>query len=149
MSSLERFLTGDFRSENADANRYVRTNSAWRGFLSLISPFDRENVAVVVTATSDDELSRLGDDLDNREINKSVTGDLSVISGQDKVMSYSVGDYIYQGEVSTAFKVLFFAGKHAVWFCVVGFFVLVMFSIVASRCLRKRAQKRLMVAAGK
>ena len=87
ISGVKRFLAGDFRPQNIDANRYVRTSLSWRGFLSLISPFDSDNIAVVVTATDEDELSKLSNDLDSDKVNKAIGGDISIISGIDKVIA--------------------------------------------------------------
>lgn len=143
IAGLTRFLSGDFRSQNVDANRYVRTSQAWRGFLSFVSPFDSGNIAVVVTATDDNELSRLSSDLDNDEVNRAIGGDISIITGIDKVVKYSVGDYIYQGDVSASFRLLQFAGEHVFWLSVLAFIIITVLSFIASVHLQKRAKRRL------
>ena len=142
-ASLERFFSGDFRKANIDANRYVRTSLSWRGFLSLISPFDSDHIALIVSATDGVELSRIGDDLDNKLINAKVGGDLCLITGLDKVVSYNVGDYIYSGDVSTIFKILHFAGTHVFWLSILAFIIIVFLSYIASLHLQKRARARL------
>lgn len=141
---LRRLFSGDFRAENLDANRYVRTSLAWRGFLSFLSPFDSDRVAVVVTATDDDELDKLTDDLSNSKVNREVRGDITIISGLNKVMSFNVGDYIFSGNVSTTFKLLTFAGEHVVWLCLSSFIVLILLSYIISKYLQRRSQARLL-----
>lgn len=141
---LRRFLSGDFRAENVDANRYVRTSLAWRGFLSFLSPFDSDKIAVVVTATDDEELEKLTDDLANSNVNRSVRGDITLISGLNKVMSFNVGDYIFSGNVSTSFKILTFAGEHVIWLCISSFIVLILLSYIISKYLQRRSRARLL-----
>lgn len=141
---LRRFLSGDFRAENLDANRYVRTSLAWRGFLSFLSPFDSDRIAVVVTATDDDELNRLTDDLSNPKVNREVRGDITLISGLNKVMSFNVGDNIFSGNVSTSFKILTFAGEHVIWLCISSFIVLILLSYIISKYLQRRSRARLL-----
>lgn len=141
---LRRFLSGDFRAENLDANRYVRTSMAWRGFLSFLSPFDSDKIAVVVTATDDEELDKLTDDLSNSKVNREVRGDITLISGLNKVMSFNVGDYIFSGNVSTSFKLLTFAGEHVIWLCISSFIVLILLSYIISKYLQRRSRARLL-----
>ncbi len=141
---LRRFLSGDFRAENLDANRYVRTSLAWRGFLSFLSPFDSDKIAVVVTATDDEELEKLTDDLANSKVNREVRGDITLISGLNKVMSFNVGDYIFSGNVSTSFKILTFAGEHVIWLCISSFVVLILLSYIISKYLQRRSRARLL-----
>lgn len=141
---LRRFLSGDFRAENLDANRYVRTSMAWRGFLSFLSPFDSDRIAVVVTATDDEELDKLTDDLSNSKVNREVRGDITLISGLNKVMSFNVGDYIFSGNVSTSFKILTFAGEHVIWLCISSFIVLILLSYIISKYLQRRSRARLL-----
>lgn len=143
MRGLERLFSGDFRNQNADANRYVRTSLAWRGFLSMISPFDSERIAVVVTATDDKEITKLSNDLDNPQINREVGGDLTVISGDNRVVKYTVGDFIYSGDVSTLFKIMHFAGEHILWLAIFSVFIVMMLSLIISKILQKRAVRRL------
>lgn len=141
---LRRFLSGDFRAENLDANRYVRTSMVWRGFLSFLSPFDSDKIAVVVTATDDEELDKLTDDLSNSKVNREVRGDITLISGLNKVMSFNVGDYIFSGNVSTSFKILTFAGEHVIWLCISSFIVLILLSYIISKYLQRRSRARLL-----
>ena len=143
MRGLERLFSGDFRNQNADANRYVRTSLAWRGFLSMLSPFDSEKIAVVVTATDDKEIAKLSDDLDDPQVNREVGGDLTVISGDKRVVKYTVGDFIYSGNVSTLFKIMHFAGEHILWLAIFSVFIVMMLSLIISKILQKRAVRRL------
>lgn len=143
MRGLERLFSGDFRNQNPDANRYIRTSLSWRGFLSMISPFDSQRIAVVVTATDDKEISKLSDDLDNPTINREVGGDLTVISANNRVVKYTVGDFIYSGNVSTLFKIMHFAGEHILWLAIFSVFIIMMLSLIISKKLQKRAVRRL------
>jgi hypothetical protein len=143
MRGLERLFSGDFRNQNADANRYVRTSLSWRGFLSMLSPFDSEKIAVVVTATDDKEIAKLSDDLDDPQVNREVGGDLTVISGDKRVVKYTVGDFIYSGNVSTLFKIMHFAGEHILWLAIFSVYIIMMLSLIISKILQKRAVRRL------
>lgn len=141
--ALQRLFSGDFRPENTDANRYVRTSRAWRGFMSFLSPFNNDHVAVVVTATDDTELTRLSTDLASEGISRNIGGDLTVISGDSKVVKYNVGDYVYAGNVSTVFKIITFAGEHVFWLCLTSFITLIILSFIICNLLRRRARLRL------
>ncbi len=143
LHGLERLFSGDFRNKNADANRYVRTSLSWRGFLSMISPFDSDRIAVVVTATDDKEISKLSDDLDNPKINREIGGDLAVISGVDRVIKYTVGDFIYSGDVSTIFRIMYFAGEHILWLAIFSVFIVMVLSLIITNILHRRAIRRL------
>ena len=68
---------------------------------------------------------------------------LKVISGEDKVNSFSVGDSIYTGDVSTIFKILDYASRHVVWLCFIAFFILTLLSYITCKYLQARAQRRL------
>ena len=140
---LERLLSGDTRDENVKANRYLRTQSAWRGYISTVSPFDNDQIAVLITATSDDELDRLADDISKESIQRAIKGDIALITGEDKVNSFSVGDSIYTGDVSTIFKILDYASRHVVWLCFIAFFILTLLSYITCKYLQARAQRRL------
>lgn len=109
----------------------------------MISPFDSERIAVVVTATDDKEITKLSNDLDNPQINREVGGDLTVISGDNRVVKYTVGDFIYSGDVSTLFKIMHFAGEHILWLAIFSVFIVMMLSLIISKILQKRAVRRL------
>ena len=109
----------------------------------MLSPFDDERIAVVVTATDDKEITKLSDDLDNPMVNRGVGGDLTIISGQDRVIKYTVGDFIYSGDVSTIYKILHFAGEHILWLAIFSVFIIMMLSLIISIFLQKRAKSRL------
>jgi len=143
LRGIERLLSGDFRNDNADANRYVRTSLAWRGFLSLISPYDSERIAVVVTATEDREIEKLSDDLDKPGVKSKIGGDITIIDGIDRVMKYNVGDYIFTGDVSPLFEIMYFAGEHIMWLAIFSVLLIMILSLIITRILQKRARRRL------
>ncbi len=143
LNGLSRLMSADFRSENQDANRFLKTSFSWRGFLSFISPYDDKKIAVLVTATNDKEIAKLSDDLDKPEINAKIGGDISVITGEDKVSKFTVGDFIYTGDVSLVFEIMHFAGEHILWLAFASFIVIMIFSFVISLILRARARRRL------
>lgn len=109
----------------------------------MLSPFDSKKIAVVVTATDDKEISKLSDDLDNPAINREVGGDLTVISGTNRVIKYTVGDFIYTGNVSTIYRIMHFAGEHILWLAIFSVFIVMMLSLIISIILQKRALRRL------
>ncbi|HAR79409.1 MAG TPA: cellulose biosynthesis cyclic di-GMP-binding regulatory protein BcsB [Succinivibrionaceae bacterium] len=142
-ASLGRFLTGQWHVENLDANRYLHSNTFWRGFLSFISPWNSGRIAVVVTATDDQQLDLLIDDLDRPAINNKVAGDVTLISGVDNIRSFRVGDTIFTGNVSMLFNLLHFAGSHEIWLGVIFLILFFIFSMIISSWLKKRAVRRL------
>jgi hypothetical protein len=147
--ALGRLLSGDWRTENTEATRYLRSNMLWRGFISRISPWNDSRIAVIATASDDDQLRMLTDDLDNDQVNRTIGGDLSVISAQDSVRSFSVGDKIYTGNVSGYFKLLFGLAQHEVWLAFAGFLALAFTGYCISGCLRRRARRRIAESLGR
>ena len=143
IKSLSRLLSGDFRPENIEATRYLRSNMSWRGFVSTVSPWNQKAIIVVATASDDDQLKRLTDDLDNDLINREIRGDLAIISGDESVRSFRVGDFIFTGEVSSYFALLHFLGQHEIWLSVIVFIFISLFGIVLSSYLKRRARRRL------
>ncbi|MBQ9274820.1 MAG: cellulose biosynthesis cyclic di-GMP-binding regulatory protein BcsB [Succinivibrio sp.] len=141
--ALSRLMSGDFRPENLDAGRYIRSNVSWRGFVSFISPFRGDRIVVAVTANEDEQLDRLSDDLDNDEVNRSVGGDLTVISGDDSVRAFKVGNSIYSGDVSRMYSMLHFLGRHVFWMAMFSFVMLFAAGIFISRALKERSRRRL------
>lgn len=148
IKALGRLISGDWRTNNTEATRYLRSNMLWRGFISRISPWNDNRIVVIATGSDNNQLSMIADDLDNNQINRSIGGDLSVISGQDSVRSFSVGDTIYTGNVSGYFKLLFTLAKHEVWLAIVAFIALAFTGYCISGCLRRRAKKRLAESLG-
>ena len=146
--ALGRLLSGDWRPENVEATRYLRSNMLWRGFMSRISPWNDSRIVVIATASDDAQLRMISDDLDNDQVNRSIGGDLSIISGQDSVRSFSVGDRIYSGNVSSYFKLLFLLAKHEVWLAIAGFIAVAFAGYCISGCLRRRAKRRLAESMG-
>ncbi|MCR5536340.1 MAG: cellulose biosynthesis cyclic di-GMP-binding regulatory protein BcsB [Succinivibrio sp.] len=142
-NSISRLLSGDFRPENIDANRYLVSNVNWRGYLSFISPWDKNNIVVLATASNDAQLSKLSTDLDNPETNRSISGDVSIITGDGIVRSFKVGDTIYTGNVSFMFHLLHFAGTHEIWLSLFSFAFLLVFGLILTSYLKKRARRRL------
>lgn len=143
LRTLERLLSGDFRTQNTEATRYLRSNMQWRGFLSMLSPYKSGRIVVLATSSDDGELRKLTDDLDNDLVNRDVGGDVTVISGTDTVRSFTVGDSEYTGSVSGYFKTLHLLGQHAVWLAIAAMIVIIALGIMISACLKRRAQKRL------
>lgn len=143
VKSLGRLLYGDFRQENTEATRYLRSNMSWRGFVSTISPWNDQGIMVMATANDDEQLKLLTDDLDKDLINREIGGDLTVISGTDSVRSFRVGDYIFLGDVSGYFALLHFLGQHEVWLSLLVFVFIALLGIALSSYLKRRALKRL------
>ncbi len=144
LKSAGRLLSGDWRPENLEAGRYLRSNVLWRGFISFLSPWDEQKIVVAVTANDDNQLNMLSDDLDNDIINTAVGGDVSIISGTDNIRSFNVGDKIYSGNVSFMFKLLHFAGTHVIWLAIMSFFMLIILGLVISIAMKNRAARRLL-----
>ncbi|MGN0908463.1 MAG: hypothetical protein ACI4NA_02485, partial [Succinivibrio sp.] len=146
--AMGRLLSGDWRTENTEATRYLRSNMLWRGFISRISPWNDSRIIVIATASDDAQLRMITDDLDNDQVNRSIGGDLSIISGQDSVRSFKVGDTIYSGNVSGYFQLLFLLAKHEVWLAIAAFLAVAFTGYCISGCLRRRAKRRIAESLG-
>jgi len=67
---------------------------------------------VIATASDNDQLAKLYDDLKSPTINATIRGDISIISDDHKVKSFSVGPQFASGDLPDYMKIFWYAKQH-------------------------------------
>ncbi|MBS3875319.1 cellulose biosynthesis cyclic di-GMP-binding regulatory protein BcsB [Proteus mirabilis] len=118
------WLAGDPLSPSSDAANYLAPLNDWRGMMSFISPWAKDRVVVLVTAKGNDSIKNIIGDLKHANVNAAIKGDLTLISGQDTVMSFHLGEHFSQGYLPLLQQFLWYCTRHvyllgmlAVGFC--------------------------------
>lgn len=143
LDKLRSYLTGNWRSQGVDADRYLSSINEWRGFFSFRSTWDPERVVVAASASSDDDLSKIYADLKTLKINAGIRGDLAVITDQNGVRSFQVGQQFPSGELPWYLIFIWYASKHLVLLSLTGLGISVVLGLCLYSLLRKHATKRL------
>ncbi|MFC0229378.1 cellulose biosynthesis cyclic di-GMP-binding regulatory protein BcsB [Serratia aquatilis] len=143
LDKLRSYLTGNWRSQGIDADRYLSSVNEWRGFLSFRSTWDPQRVVVAASASSDDGLSKIYSDLKTLKINAGIRGDLAVITDQNGVRSFQVGQQFPSGELPWYLIFIWYASKHLVLLSLTGLAISVVLGLSLYTLLRKHAAKRL------
>ena len=140
---VSRWLDGDWNADATDADRYFSSNEAWRGFVSFRSPWNNARLVVLALGSSDAQLSRLHDDLASPQINAGIRGDVSLITNENGVRSFRVGQQFPSGQMPPHMMAVWYANQHPVLLAIFG----LLFGVVAGLglyvVLKKRAVKRL------
>lgn len=140
---LQSYLKGNWRTQGIDADRYLSSISDWRGFLSFRSVWDPQRVVVVASASTDDGLNDIYADLQSAKINAGIRGDLAVITDQNGVRSFQVGEQFPSGELPWYLIFIWYASKHVVLLSLSGLAISVVLGLSLYILLRKHATKRL------
>ncbi len=106
------YAQGDWQLGHDAARRYLASLTSWRGFLSFQSGAKKDRVVVVATASDSDQLAKLYDDLKSPTINANIRGDISIISDDHKVKSFSVGPQFASGDLPDYMKIFWYARQH-------------------------------------
>lgn len=114
LQRLVSWLTGDWYTQPLDADRYLQSNGEWRGFVSYRSPWSANHVVVLVSGSDEQELAKIHNDLKSPEINAGVRGDLAVITDENGVRSFSVGQQFPSGQMPWHMMVIWYASTHIV-----------------------------------
>lgn len=140
---IKRWIAGDWASDGLEADRYFSSNEAWRGFVSFRSPWNDDRLVVLAIASNDDQLSRLHGDLASAKINAGIRGDAAVITNENGVRSFRVGEQFPSGEMPAQMMVIWYANQHSALLAILG----LLFGCIAGPALfvwlRNRAKRRL------
>lgn len=140
---IKRWIAGDWGSDGIEADRYFSSNEAWRGFVSFPSPWNDERLVVLALGSNDEQLSRLHGDLASARINAGIRGDAAVITNENGVRSFRVGEQSPRGEMPTQMLIIWYANQHSAMLAILG----LLFGCIAGPALyvwlRNRAKKRL------
>ncbi len=143
LEKLQAYLKGNWRTQGIDADRYLSSVTDWRGFFSFRSTWDPQRVVVVASASSDEGLGKIYSDLKSSKINAGVRGDLAVITDQNGVRSFQVGEQFPSGELPWYLIFIWYASKHVVLLSLTGLGISVVLGLGLYILLRKHAAKRL------
>ncbi|HAT6803322.1 TPA: cellulose biosynthesis cyclic di-GMP-binding regulatory protein BcsB [Citrobacter freundii] len=108
------WITGDWNTASVDADRYLSSSGAWRGFISFTSPWSKERVIIQAVATDDEQLSKISHDLTDKTINAGIRGDLAIITDESGVRSFRVGPQFPSGQMPWYLMFAWYAGQHVV-----------------------------------
>lgn len=108
------YAKGDWHQDYDAARRYLTSLTSWRGFISFQSGPKNNRVVVVATASDNDQLAKLYDDLKSPTINANIRGDISIISDDHKVKSFSVGPQFASGDLPNYMKIFWYAKQHVI-----------------------------------
>lgn len=140
---IKRWIAGDWASDGLEADRYFSSNEAWRGFVSFRSPWNDDRLVVLAIGSNDDQLSRLHGDLASAKINAGIRGDAAVITNENGVRSFRVGEQFPSGEMPAQMMVIWYANQHSALLAIFG----LLFGCIAGPALfvwlRNRAKRRL------
>ncbi|WON78080.1 cellulose biosynthesis cyclic di-GMP-binding regulatory protein BcsB [Serratia sp. UGAL515B_01] len=143
LDKLRSYLAGNWRTQGIDADRYLSSVNEWRGFFSFRSVWDPQRVVVVASASSDDKLNKIYSDLRLSKVNAGIRGDLAVITDQNGVRSFQVGQQFPSGELPWYLIFIWYASKHFVLLSLTGLGISIVLGLSLYTLLRKHATKRL------
>lgn len=137
------WLKGDWSTDNIDADRYFSSNNIWRGFISFPSQWNSERLVVMVTASDEDQLSRLSNDLNSAKINAGIRGDVAMITDENGVRSFRVGSQYPSGQMPDHLMIVWYANQHSVLLAFSALLFSTFFGLLFYGVLKKRARNRL------
>lgn len=137
------WLTGDWYRQPVDADRYLSSTGAWRGFVSYASRWSNGHVVVVATGTDGNQLLRIHDDLKSARINAGVRGDIAIITDENGIRSFTVGKQFPTGQMPWYMMVLWYASAHIVILSLIAVAVSLLVGLSLYVMLARHAAKRL------
>lgn len=140
---VKRWVAGDWGSDGLEADRYFSSNEAWRGFVSFPSPWNDARLVVLALGSNDDQLSKLHADLTSARINAGIRGDAAVITNENGVRSFRVGEQSPRGEMPAQMMVIWYANQHSAMLAILGLLFGCVGGLATFAWLRNRAKKRL------
>lgn len=138
-----RWLKGDWTADSIDADRYFSSNTDWRGFLSFPSQWNSDRLVVITLASNGDQLSRLSNDLNSAQINAGIRGDAAIITDENSVRSFRVGEQYPDGQMPGHMMIVWYANQHAVLLAFSALLFSIIFGLLLYAMLKKRARLRL------
>lgn len=112
LQQAKAFLLGDWHRQSKAASRYLASAADWRGFVSFSSPWASKRSVILATATGDEQLAQLPDDLRKPAVNAAIRGDLALISKSDGVHSWHIGDHYVSGQMPWYLQIFWYASQH-------------------------------------
>lgn len=140
---VKRWVAGDWGSDSLEADRYFSSNEAWRGFVSFPSPWNDARLVVLALGSNDEQLSKLHGDLTSARINAGIRGDAAVITNENGVRSFRVGEQSPRGEMPAQMMVIWYANQHSAMLAILGLLFGCIGGLALFTWLRNRAKKRL------
>lgn len=140
---VKRWIAGDWASDGLEADRYFSSNEAWRGFVSFRSPWNDSRLVVLALGSNDEQLSRLHGDLASARINAGIRGDAAVITNENGVRSFRVGEQFPSGEMPAQMRVVWYANQHSALLAILGLLFGCIVGPILYVWLRNRARRRL------
>lgn len=142
-SKVQRWLAGDWTSASLDADRYLSSSSAWRGFISYRSPWNPQRTVVVAMASNDDQLTKLKSDLDSPRINAGIRGDTAVITSDNGVRSFQVSTPFPSGQMPWYMMAVWYANQHSGLLALLGLLATTIIGLALTAMFKRHARKRL------
>lgn len=137
-----RWLLGDWNVDSLEADRYLSSNNAWRGFISYRSPWNSERVVVVALGSDDEQLKRLNNDLSSARINASIRGDTAIITN-DNMRSFQVAPQFPSGQMPWYQMLIWYANQHSGFLAILALLMTSTIGLVLTAMFRQHARKRL------
>ncbi|MEN0613681.1 cellulose biosynthesis cyclic di-GMP-binding regulatory protein BcsB [Klebsiella indica] len=142
-AKIERKLSGDWASDGMDADRYLSSRSAWRGFISYRSPWNAQRLVVVAMASNDDQLAKLENDLNSARINAGIRGDTAVITSENGVRSFQVSTPFPSGQMPWYMMAVWYANQHSGLLALLGLIATSILGLALTAMFKRHARKRL------
>jgi len=136
-------LTGDWYRQPLDADRYLSSTAAWRGFVSYRSRWSPSHVVVVATGTDDQQLLKIHHDLKSSKINAGIRGDLAIITDENGIRSFAVGKQFPTGQMPWYMMVVWYASTHIVILSLITLVLSLLIGLSLYVLLVRHAAKRL------
>jgi len=136
-------LTGDWYRQPLDADRYLSSTGAWRGFISYRSRWSPDHAVIVATGTDDQQLLKIHGDLKSSKINAGVRGDLAIITDENGIRSFAVGKQFPTGQMPWYMMVVWYASTHIVILSLITVMLSLLIGLSLYVLLAKHAAKRL------
>lgn len=138
----QRWLLGDWNIDALEADRYLSSNSAWRGFISYRSPWNSARVVVVALGSSDEQLGRLNGDLSSARINASIRGDTAIITN-DNVRSFQVAPQFPSGQMPWYQMIIWYANQHSGFLAILALLMTTAIGLALTAMFKQHARRRL------
>lgn len=139
----QRWMMGDWAADGLEADRYFSSNEAWRGFVSFRSPWSSKRLVVLALGSSDAQLAQLHDDLSSATINAGIRGDAAIITDENGVRSFRVGEQFPSGEMPPQMMIIWYANQHSALLALLGLLLGALVGGLLYRILKQRERKRL------
>lgn len=137
------WLMGDWYRQTVDADRYFSSNEDWRGFISYRSPWNADRLVVMAVATDDEQLNKLHHDLTLQRINAGIRGDTAIITDENGIRSFRVGEQFPSGQMPWYMMVVWYANQHAVVLALMALLFSTLVGLSTWVLLKRHAWKRL------